>query len=222
VGRAILESGIPRADIFVTTKLWNTERGYDSTLRAFDASLKRLNLDYIDLYLIHWPATKVDGDRINAETWRAFEQLHDDGLIRSLGLSNFLVHHLRPLLDVVRIKPVVNQIEFHPGLMQAETVDFCKSQGILVEAWGPLGSGRLLNNGQLSEMASRYGVSVAQLCIRWCLQHGVLPLPKSVNPARIDENANVFSFTISDVDLRILDDFPDVGSSGQHPDTIPF
>jgi diketogulonate reductase-like aldo/keto reductase len=222
VGQAILESGIDRKELFVTTKLWNLDRGYDSTLKAFEKSLKKLNLEYIDLYLIHWPANKPGGEQVNAETWRAFEKLHDEGMIRAIGVSNFLEHHLRPLLDTARIRPAVNQIEFHPGQMQAGTVAFCKASHILVEAWSPLGTGRLLGNPQLTAIAERYGVSVARLCIRWCLQNGTLPLPKSVTPQRIAENTEVFNFAISNEDMQTINQLPYLGGSGLNPDTVNF
>ncbi|MDR1341086.1 MAG: aldo/keto reductase [Prevotellaceae bacterium] len=222
VGRGIRESGINREDLFITTKLWNTHRAYEATLKAFDTSLKNLGLDYLDLYLIHWPANKADGAKINSDTWRAFEKLHRDGLVKSIGVSNFLEHHLRSLLDGAKIIPAVNQIEFHPGQMQNETVSFCKSNNILVEAWSPLGTGRVLDNPALMEIARKYSKSVAQLCIRWILQNGILPLPKSITPSRIKENTEVFNFDISDDDIRAINSMPYFGGSGLNPDTVTF
>lgn len=149
VGVALSRSGIPRNQVFVTSKVWNTERGYDSTLRAFDKTCANLKLEYLDLYLIHWPAVEnqfADWKEINAATWRAMERLYDEGRVRSIGVSNFLPHHLRPLMAAAHVPPMVNQIEFHPGFMQRDCVDFCKSAGIVVEAWSPLGRGRVLNN----------------------------------------------------------------------------
>jgi diketogulonate reductase-like aldo/keto reductase len=222
VGQGIKESGIDRKELFITTKLWNTDRGYESALKAFDTSLKKLGLDYIDLYLIHWPENKSTGAEVNQDTWRAFEKLYKDGVVKSIGVSNFLEHHLRSLLDRVEIVPAINQIEFHPGQMQPETVSFCKSNEILVEAWSPLGTGKMLNNPELAEIALKYDKSVAQLCIRWVLQNGVLPLPKSVTPSRIGENADVFDFEISCVDMQTINSIPYFGGSGLNPDTITF
>lgn len=225
VGEGVARSGIAREEIFVTSKVWNIERGYDTTLRAFHRTLDDLRLDYLDLYLIHWPATEyrfADWRQINADTWRALETLYNEGKIRAIGVSNFLPHHLEALLDRATVKPMVNQIEFHPGFIQQECTDFCRANGILVEAWSPLGTGRMLTNETLKGIAARYGKSVAQLCIRWALQHGVLPLPKSVTPERIRENLDVFGFEISDADMQIIDSMEYCGGSGLDPDEIDF
>ncbi|MDR2809214.1 MAG: aldo/keto reductase [Tannerellaceae bacterium] len=222
VGQGIAQSGIKRSDLFITTKLWNSKRGYESTLKAFDQSLRKLKLEYVDLYLIHWPANKAGWEKINADTWRAFETLYKDGRVRTIGVSNFLAHHIESLLHTAEILPSVDQIEFHPGYMQADTLAFCKAHHMIVEAWSPLGSGRLLENLQLKEIAGRYAVSVAQLCIRWCLQNETLPLPKSVTPQRILENADVFNFTLSDADMQTINGLPYIGGSGLHPDKIDF
>jgi len=222
VGQAINEAEIDRKELFVTTKLWNSQRGYDTALQAFEKSIKALSLDYVDLYLIHWPSNKADGPKVNIDTWRAFEKLYHDGLIKAIGVSNFLVHHLQSLLETAEIVPAVNQIEFHPGLMQSETLSFCKENNILVEAWAPLGTGRMLNNPQLAEIATRYGVSVAQLCIRWCLQNETLPLPKSITPQRIIENIQVFNFSITEADMQIINNMPYIGGSGLNPDKVNF
>jgi len=217
VGAGIKASGVAREDIFVTSKLWNIERGYEKTLAAFEKTLSDLGLDYLDLYLIHWPATKRDFENwaeINLSTWRAFEKLYEDGRIKNLGVSNFSAHHLAPLMAEAKIKPVINQIEFHPGQVQAETVKYCQENGIVIEAWSPLGSGKLINDPELLKLAAKYGKSVAQLCIRWCLQMNTLPLPKSATESRIIENTNVFDFEISAGDMAFLSTMPDVGDSG--------
>jgi diketogulonate reductase-like aldo/keto reductase len=224
VGKAIAESGVAREDIFVTSKVWNKCRGYETTLAAFDETLEKLGLDYLDLYLIHWPANKTqfeNWDEINRETWRAMTELYKAGKIRAIGVSNFLPHHLESLV-ASEVVPAINQIEFHPGQMQAETVEYCRAHGILVEAWSPLGTGRMLTNETLIEIASHYSVSVAQLCIRWCLQNGTLPLPKSVTPSRIEQNTQVFDFVISDEDMATINAMAYCGGSGHNPDTVTF
>lgn len=224
VGRAIAESGIDRSEIFVTSKVWNSCRGYESTLSAFDETLNRLSLDYLDLYLIHWPANAhqfVNWDEINLETWRAMTKLYKEGKIRAIGVSNFKPHHLASLMKT-EVKPMVNQIEFHPGFMQNETVSYCKKNGILVEAWSPLGTGKVLSNELLISLAQKYGVSPARLCIRWCLQKGTLPLPKSVTPSRIVENTHVFDFEISAEDVEKIDALPFCGGSGHDSDLVNF
>ncbi|MDR2122119.1 MAG: aldo/keto reductase [Flavobacteriaceae bacterium] len=222
VGKAIAESETDRKELFITTKLWNTERGYDTTLKAFEKSIQKLGLEYLDLYLIHWPANKENTEKINSDTWKAFEKLYKDGLIRSIGVSNFLPHHLQPLLDTAEIIPAVNQIEYHPGYTQSEAVEFCKSNNILIQAWSPLGSGRLLQDPGLTEIAEKYNKSVAQLCIKWCLQNDTLPLPKSVTPQRIAENIRIFDFTISETDMKVINQISDLGGSGLHPDKVDF
>ncbi len=225
VGEGIRKSGVCREDLFVTSKVWNTERGYEKTLAAFDKTLADLGLEYLDLYLIHWPANEKQFENwqeINKDTWRAMETLYLEGKIKSIGVSNFLVHHLEPLLAVAKIEPMINQIEFHPGQMQLNTVEFCKRNQILVEAWSPLGTGRMLSNSTLMAIAEKYQKSVAQLCIRWCLQNGVLPLPKSVTPSRIEENTEVFDFVLSVEDMKIINDMKYCGGSGLNPDEVEF
>lgn len=224
VGKGIKTSGVKRKELFVTSKVWNTERGYDRTIAAFEKTLNDLQLDYLDLYLIHWPASASrfdDWEKINLGTWKAMTELYKAGRIKAIGVSNFLPHHLTALLKT-EVKPMVNQMEFHPGQMQEETVTFCKENHIVVEAWSPLGTGRMLSNPQLKEIAEKYGKSVAQLCIRWCLQNGVLPLPKTVTPSRMIENAQVFDFKISNGDMTAINVMPYCGGSELHPDKVDF
>lgn len=224
VGQAIKECGIPREELFITSKVWNSERGYEKTLKAFERTAADLGVDYLDLYLVHWPAnaTQYDNpDEVNLSTWKAMIELYKAGKVRAIGVSNFLPHHLSPLMET-EVPPMVNQIEYHPGYMQTETVNFCNANGIVVEAWSPLGCGRLLGNETLAEIAAKYGRSVAQLCIRWCLQNGVLPLPKSVTPSRILENSKVFDFVISNGDMGRINSMEQCGFSGNDPDKVKF
>ena len=221
LGRALAECGLPREDFFLTSKLWKTEMGYGNALRAFDASLARLGTDYLDLYLIHWPRPDLsdpDWAALDLDTWRALEDLYEAGRVRAVGVSNFLPRHLEPLLASARIAPMVDQIEFHPGYPQREALDYCAAHGIQVEAWSPIGRARLLADPLLTETAGRYGVSVAQVCLRYALQKGVLPLPKSADPGRMAQKRELFSFSLSAADMAALDAMPQAGWSGEHPD----
>jgi diketogulonate reductase-like aldo/keto reductase len=215
VGQAIKESGVPREELFITTKLWNSEQGYESTLEAFETSLNKLGLDYLDLYLIHWP-----GKDKYKETWKAFEKLYKDGRVRAIGVSNFLVHHLEDLLSSAEIKPMVNQVEFHPHLTQKELLAYCKNEGIQLEAWSPLKQGQLLSEPVLEDLAHKYNKSVAQVILRWDLQHGVVTIPKSIKEHRIIENANIFDFELSAEDMDKIDGLNQDSRAGSHPDTM--
>lgn len=225
IRKGLQEAGLKREEMFVTSKVWNTERGYDRTMRAFEKTIGDLGLDYLDLYLIHWPANArqfADWQGLNAETWRAIEELYKAGRICSIGVSNFYAHHLEALMQRAEVMPMVNQIEFHPGFMQQEVVDFCRRHDILVEAWSPLGTGKMLGNETLQAVAGKYGRSVAQLCVRWVLQNGVLPLPKSVTPSRVEENLDVDGFTLSDEDMATVNAMEYCGGSGLNADEVEF
>ncbi len=201
VGRAINSSSVPREEIFVTTKLWNHDQGYEPALRAFDASLQRLGLDYVDLYLIHWPAPAQDKYQ---ETWRAFEEIYKSGRAKAIGVSNFTRTFLGRLLEGADVVPAVNQIELHPRFQQTETIEYCRSHGIAVESWSPLGGQKsnLLDNPDLISIGEQYGKTSAQIVIRWHLQHGLIVIPKSANAGRIAENFDVFDFELSSEDLK--------------------
>ena len=224
IGKAIKESGINRNELFITSKVWNKDRGYKTTLAAFEKTINDLQIDYLDLYLIHWPASVNkfnDWDNINLETWRAMTELYKAGKIKSIGVSNFMPHHLKSLMET-EVKPMVDQIEFHPGFMQEETFKYCNDNNILVEAWSPLGTGKMLDNETLKTISSKYNKSVAQICIRWCLQNNTLPLPKSVTASRIKENTEIFDFVISDEDMKTINAMEYCGGSGHHPDKVNF
>lgn len=228
VGEAIRESGLPRNEIFLTTKVWNTSQGYDNTLRAFDESMGKLGLDYLDLYLVHWPVAKdyaTDYPSAFTQTWRALEKLYADGKVRAIGVCNCLKEHINVLFGECKVKPMVNQIEYHFGFSdpdQTEAAEFSRANGIVVEAWAPLCRGRAFGNPVLKAVAEKYGKTEAQILVRWCLQHETLPLPKTVSPARIRENADVFGFVISDEDMAALDAVDTVGRLGPHPTEARF
>ena len=217
VGQAIRECGIPREEIFVTTKVWNTDQGYESTLAAFETSLKKLGLDYVDLYLIHWPGVDKYLD-----TWRAFETLHKAGKVRAIGVSNFLVPHLEKLLKSAEIKPVVNQIEVHPYLTQEELRRYCQQHDIMIEAYSPLGRGNVVEDPSISTIAKKHGKSAAQVILRWHLQHGNVVIPKSIKPSRIEENANLFDFELNPAEMNEIDQLNKNERYGSHPDDWVF
>ncbi len=225
VGRAIKDSGIAREELFITTKLWNDAHGYDIALKAFETSMEKLQLDYIDLYLIHWPNPKALRDSwqtTNAEAWRALEKLYADGKARAIGVSNFHPHHLNELYKTAKIKPMVNQIKLCPGTRQEEIVDFYKKDDILLEAYSPFGTGKLFDNETMKKLASKYDTTIAKLALRWSINHGFLPLPKSVTAERIASNIDFFDIDISSEDMNKIDGLKDICGPAPNPDTKDF
>lgn len=217
VGTGIRESNVKREDVFLTSKVWNTDQGYDSTLKAFEASLERLGTDYLDLYLIHWPK----GD-LSKETWKALEKLYKEERVRAIGVSNFLKHHLEDLLPSVEIVPMVNQMEFHPYLVQQDLIDFCTSNNIQYEAWSPLMQGHIFDLDVMKDLASKYNKTIAQVVLRWDLQKGVITIPKSSKPERIKANANLFDFELLDEDVQLLDNLEKGKRFGPDPNNFDF
>jgi diketogulonate reductase-like aldo/keto reductase len=201
VGKGIAESGVARKEFFITTKLWNSDQGYESALKAFEQSLKRLDMEYLDLYLIHWPATDK-----RAESWKALQKIYSEGLAKNIGVSNYTLHHLQELLAETDVVPAVNQIEFHPFIYdeQKEVLEFCREKGIVVEAYSPLARAKDLNNTTLHAIAERHDKTIAQVMLRWAIQHGTVPIPKSTNTSRIKENFSVFDFKLSDEEMRTI------------------
>lgn len=228
VGQGIKAAGVPREELFVTSKLWNTDRGYEATKAAFQASLDRLGLDYLDLYLIHWPANEkqfgADAAKINAETWRAIEELYEAGKIRAIGLSNFMPHHVAELLKTAKIKPMVDQIEVHPGWTHAEEIKKLQAMDIVVEAWGPLGGqgATVLVDPTMQKIAAAHGKSTAQVSLRWILQQGVVPLPKSVHVDRLKQNMELFDFELSNEEMQTIAALPNLGGQCKDPDDVDF
>jgi diketogulonate reductase-like aldo/keto reductase len=217
VGQGIKESGVPREELFITSKVWNADQGYESTLKAFDTSLEKLGLDYLDLYLIHWP---VKGKYV--ETWKALEKLYKDGRVKAIGVSNHHVHHLKDILAEAEIKPMVNQVEYHPHLTQKELHEFCKSEGIQLEAWSPLKQGELLTEPVIAEIGQKYQKSAAQVILRWDLQNEVVTIPKSIKEHRIIENASIFDFELSSEDMERINSLNKNERIGSDPDNFNF
>lgn len=215
VGRAVRESGVPRDSIFITTKLWNSDHGYKPALKAFDESRRKLGVDVVDLYLIHWP---IRGQL--AETWKAMEKLYADGKVRAIGVSNFLVHHLEEFLPGCGVTPAVNQVEFHPLLVQKDLLDFDAARGIRAEAWAPLTRGRIFGDPTVLSMAREYGRTPAQIILRWDIQLGVVTIPKSVHRERILENSRIFDFELSSADVEKLMKLETGERIGWHPDKV--
>lgn len=225
VGAGIKRSGVKRCNIFLTSKLWNNVRGYDETIAACEDSLKKLGTDYLDLYLIHWPNPlkfRSCWKEKNAEAWRAFERLYKDGKVRAIGVSNFCARHLDALYETAEVMPAVNQIRLCPGDVDDDTVSYCKNKGILVEAYSPLGSGKAFESEKIKGIAEKYGKSISQICLRWSIQNGFLPLAKAVSAEHITENLGIFDFELEQSDIKLLNEM--TGECGIHanPDEKPF
>ena len=226
VGQGIIESKIPRNEIFVTTKLWNSIRGYDETIEEFEESLSRLQMDYVDLYLIHWPVPidfKKEKKKKNIETYRALEKLYCAGKIKAIGVSNFLKHHIEELKSDISIPVMVNQIEFHPYYFDQETIEYCKSNEIVLEAYSPLGRGKVLNEKIIKEIAEKYSKTPAQICVRYAIDNDIIPLPKSIKEERIISNLEVFDFKLAEQDINQIKKLSHLeGKIGSNPDNASF
>ena len=225
VGAGLKESGLKREEIFVTSKLRNADHGYKATLDAFELTLEKLGLDYLDLYLIHWPNPvqyRYMWKKAMQETWRAFEKLYKDGRIRAIGVSNFMPHHIDALAETAEIMPMANQLKLCPGITQPEIADYCKKNGIVIEAYSPFGTGAIFGVPEMNKLAEKYGKSISQICLRWCLQMGFVPLPKSANPMRIKQNTEIFDFELSDADMNIISGLSGSCGAAPDPDNILF
>ena len=221
LAEAVRESGISRDEIFIASKLWKTEMGYDNVKKAFGRTLENLETDYLDLYLIHWPLPEPgykEWKQLDKETWRAMEELYQEGKIRAIGLSNFLPHHIENILEDCTVRPAVDQIEYHPGYSQEAAVQYCKERDILVQAWSPIGRQRVLTEGLVQELAEKYGVSPARICLKFAVQRGIIPLPKSSSMERMKDNLDLYSFEMEQEDIWRLATMPQAGWSGEHPD----
>ncbi|MCU9613084.1 aldo/keto reductase [Caldibacillus lycopersici] len=218
VGKAIREAGVPREELFITTKVWNSDQGYENTLRAFDESLERLGLDYVDLYLIHWPTPKFDQ---YVDTYKALEKLYKDGRVKAIGVCNFEIEHLERLLNECEVTPVLNQVECHPFLSQTALKDFCAKHNIFVEAWSPLQQGgEVLNHEVVTKIASAHNKTAAQVVLRWHIQNNTIVIPKSVTPSRIEENFNVFDFELSASEMEAINGLNRDERKGAHPNEM--
>ncbi|WP_413532026.1 aldo/keto reductase [Empedobacter brevis] len=226
IGDVLKAENIERNKLFITSKCWNTERGYEKAMAAFEQTLADLQTDYLDLYLIHWPANETqfpeNWKEQNEGTWRALEEIYKSGKAKAIGVSNFNINHLEALLETAEIKPMVNQIEFHPGHSQPELVDFCKQHNLLIEAWSPLGSGRILENELIVSLADKYNVSVGQICINYCLAKDILPLPRSSSEKNIEANLSSTNFNLNQEDIKAIDEMPADGFSGLNSSTVEF
>lgn len=225
VGAGIKDSGLKREEIFVTSKLRNADHGYKATLDAFNLTMEKLGLEYLDLYLIHWPNPvqfRSTWKKAMQDTWKAFEELYEAGKIKAIGVSNFMPHHIEALMETAKIKPMVNQLKLCPGITQTEIVEYCNKNDIVVEAYSPFGAGVIFSSAEMKELAKKYNKTVGQLCLRWCLQKGFVSLPKSANPMRIKDNTNIFDFELSKEDMDIISSLEGAGGEIPDPDNILF
>ncbi|MEJ1331052.1 aldo/keto reductase [Latilactobacillus sakei] len=225
VGTAIQESGVARQDLFLTTKIWNANHSYDLTMQSFEESLQKLQTDYVDLLLIHWPNPidfRDNWEAANAETWRAMEELYNAGKAKAIGVSNFRAHHLEALKKTAKVQPMVNQIFLAPGELEAETVQYSRDNGLLLEAYSPLGTGKIFDVPEMKTLVAKYQRSIPQIALRWSLQHGFLPLPKSVHANYIQENTQLFDFELTPEDMQTIDQLDGVVGKAKDPDTATF
>lgn len=217
IGKAIKEIGIDRKKLFITSKVWNSEQGFDATLRSFEKSLKNLQTDYLDLYLIHWPVS----DKFQ-QTWKALEKLYSENIVKNIGVSNFHIHHLETLLKTAKIIPAVNQIELHPYMQQKQLVNYCNSKKISVEAWSPLAKGKVADDSLLTEIGSKYGKNAVQVTLRWIMQNNIIAIPKSSKPERIEEFADIFDFELDEDEMRQISRLDKDLRIGPDPDNFNF
>lgn len=221
LGQVLKESGIPREELCIASKVWKTELGYEETKKALERSLERLQTDYLDLYLIHWPIPSVDckdWKQLDRDTWRAMEEAQKEGKVRAIGLSNFLPHHIDNILESCTIRPVLNQLELHPGYMQEAAVRYCQEQEIAVQAWSPLARGRIFENKLLRSLAEKYQVSVAEICLRYLNQREILLIPKASDMERMKANRKPFTFELEREEIQKITSMPQCGWGGGHPD----
>lgn len=225
VGQAIKESGLKREEIFITSKLRNAAHGYEATKEAFEKTMEKLGLEYLDLYLIHWPNPvqfRTTWKETTAGTWKAFEEFYKAGRIKAIGVSNFMAHHIEALMETAEIMPMVNQLKLCPGITQPEIVEYCQKKNIVVEAYSPFGTGAIFKSESMQELSKKYGKSIGQICLRWCKQKGFVSLPKSANPMRIKENSEIFDFELSKEDMEIISNLKGVCGEAPDPDNILF
>lgn len=223
ISKAVKENEIPRNELILSDKVWNTSRGFEAVITACKKSLKKLKTEYFDIYLIHWPASKKlypNWEEINADTWRGMEELYRQGLAKSIGVCNFKEHHLEALKKTAEIMPFINQIEFHPGMNQESLLNYCKTNSIQIEASSPLGNGQVLKNQELQKIASLKSRTTAQLCLRWLFQKGIVSIPKTSNPDRLQQNISIFDFELNETEMKTIDNIPYCGGIGIDPDEV--